>query len=566
VRVRGATRIEARVAPRTGGVVVEGSLRDDVGAPIPNAHVSITFATAASNSTGPAVPLPLPRPQTCRGWRTAHPPHLAPDEYVVDTDERGAFCIETPLGTEGPARPKEVAATFRYGGSPLYDPTQAEVAVDLGSPAVSLTFDPQPRTISLDEDTFSLGVRLASGWFPRDGAHLVVRDERGARLGTAAVDPSGLAHLDIATKDLAGPGRGELRVDVEGTLPVAPPTLVASIERHARVQVVPRAATATGVAEDGIPVEVAVRWARGIVPSGALEARLADHGEPVGGGTVRDGLGQVVLAFAPDGAERAKAVLRFLPDAPWWEGGHDAAVELVLEPPSAWRRAPWLLFAVAMGSFALRGWWQPGVRRLSRSKGAPREPVSPGPIREVRPLPRNQGWRGRVVDAHEGRPVPDAEIAILVPVFPGASGGAPREGVVAKTRTDDEGRFTLSEARLAEGARLHVRATWHAKLDQPCPPSGEIVVAMVSRRRALLDRLVSWSKSQLGPWTKRADPTPEEVAARARQKQRTDARAEHRAAEVSAWAKAVETAAYGPKPIDEEAERTVTALEPESHG
>ena len=87
VRVLAATHIEAVVErdPATSnGVVLRGTLRDDVGAPIPNSHVSISIHNEAGG--GPA--LPLPRAERCSAFvaQGAHDPHIAPDEYVVDTD------------------------------------------------------------------------------------------------------------------------------------------------------------------------------------------------------------------------------------------------------------------------------------------------------------------------------------------------------------------------------------------------------------------------------------------------------------------------------------------------
>ena len=46
VRVRGAARLEGHAEPTKNGVVVQGTLRDDVGAPVPSAHVAITFVGA----------------------------------------------------------------------------------------------------------------------------------------------------------------------------------------------------------------------------------------------------------------------------------------------------------------------------------------------------------------------------------------------------------------------------------------------------------------------------------------------------------------------------------------
>ena len=207
-----------------------------------------------------------------------------------------------------------------YAGGPLYDATRAEMPVDLRRPPIVLAFDPEPGTISLDEESYALGIRLLTGWFPREAARISVSDERGVHLGSATVGASGLAHLDIATKDLAGPGPGELRVTVEEAA-VAVSPLVALVERRARVELVPATPTVRGVAEDGIAIDVDVRWRRGVVPNGSLEARLFNRDPVVGAGSVRGGKGRVVVTFSADGADRAQATLHFLPDGPWWQAG-----------------------------------------------------------------------------------------------------------------------------------------------------------------------------------------------------------------------------------------------------
>ena len=64
-------------------------------------------------------------------------------------------------------------------------------------------------------------------------------------------------------------------------------------------------------------------------------------------------------------------------------------------------------------------------------------------------------------------------------------------------------------------------------------------------RRRLLDRLVAWAAREWGPWQGAREPTPDQIAARARL-----ARGKlggERAGEVEAWARAVEWTAFGPR-------------------
>ena len=96
--VSGSTRIEARAERASGlldDVVIRGTLRDDVGKGVAESHVAI-----ALYEPGSAVAIPLPAPLRCTESAGAHEPHAAPDEYVVDTDSQGSFCLHTMLPPE----------------------------------------------------------------------------------------------------------------------------------------------------------------------------------------------------------------------------------------------------------------------------------------------------------------------------------------------------------------------------------------------------------------------------------------------------------------------------------
>jgi hypothetical protein len=107
---------------------------------------------------------------------------------------------------------------------------------------------------------------------------------------------------------------------------------------------------------------------------------------------------------------------------------------------------------------------------------------------------------------------------------------------------------------------LRVRAPWHATFEQPMPAPSEVSIPMVARRRRLVDRLVAWASREWGPWHGTREPTPAQVAQRARHAR--DALGAERAAQVTEWARAVEWTAYGRADVDEHAEHAVTSLEP----
>src|SRR5207302_143546 len=108
---------------------------DDVGHPIPDNHVSITFYDDATATVAAMLP-GSPRPCVETAADGHRQPHVAPDEYVIDTDAIGSFCLETTLPLE------RGTMKLRFGGSSLYDSTSAEVPFDLTRTSVAIAFDP----------------------------------------------------------------------------------------------------------------------------------------------------------------------------------------------------------------------------------------------------------------------------------------------------------------------------------------------------------------------------------------------------------------------------------------
>jgi hypothetical protein len=139
-------------------------------------------------------------------------------------------------------------------------------------------------------------------------------------------------------------------------------------------------------------------------------------------------------------------------------------------------------------------------------------------------------------------------VSIIVPVFDG-------EGVAAAHTTGEDGSFSLAhvEAARNDGARLVVTAPHHTTLSGPAPADGTLAICLVSRRRTLLNRLVSWAKASPRPWGRGREPTPLELA---------DAARRHEQTEVAGWASAIAEAAYGPTSPDERRENELVAREP----
>jgi hypothetical protein len=76
---------------------------------------------------------------------------------------------------------------------------------------------------------------------------------------------------------------------------------------------------------------------------------------------------------------------------------------------------------------------------------------------------------------------------------------------------------------------------------------------LVTRRRALLERLVRWARRRGAPFDSSTEPTPGHV-------RRVAARSS--VSEVEAWATKVEDAVYGPEKVTASVEQQVRAVEP----
>jgi len=93
----------------------------------------------------------------------------------------------------------------------------------------------------------------------------------------------------------------------------------------------------------------------------------------------------------------------------------------------------------------------------------------------------------------------------------------------------------------------------HARLVQPLPAAGELSIALVLRRRALLGRLVQWAKRAGTPFDVRPEPTPGHVRKAAGDDFQT-----------ARWADAVERAVFGQGPVDARAEREIERMAPKT--
>jgi hypothetical protein len=566
IHLKGSSHIDVHASREPGALLLSGAVQDDTARPVPRARLRATLAP----SSDPLARLYLAATdaEACEGLDIS----LEIDRtgaIAVTTDDLARFCIRVALSIHDG---RQLVGTDRYvahletRGVELLDGSAIDFPVDLSRALVTLTFDPQPTVLPLDDESISVDV-IASIEGQRNGSAaglaLSLSDERDSPLGSATTDASGRARFDVGTGRLGLPGNGELRAAFAGNAVAGAATRAASIQRRTGVDIVAPTARGDhlplGSPEEGIPLELVARprcARRGCraSPSGIVQVHAAGSAM-VGAAPLDRGEAHVVIqfvpaaeAFATPNAEEVLLSMRYVSNVPWFLPGRELALVQPVRARSAWSRvtsaAPLLLAATVV--MALLAFGRLPFRPLTRRGRAERSHtgIAGGQIQLVRGAPASQGWTGHVADAHDGRKIAHARLAVERPGFE-------RSTVVAGAVSDATGVFALPFVEARPGDELVVDGPVHARLRRPLPPSGEIVVALVLRKRALLDRLVAWARRRGAPY----DGLPEATPAHVRRSAGSDTN-------VARWASAVERAAYGGAVIDEGAQAEVERLAP----
>jgi hypothetical protein len=467
---------------------------------------------------------------------------------VLPVDPSGRFCVRLSLPKDRYLAELEVRPSASLDGSLVRLP------LDLSLRPVTLRFDPEHPVLDLDEESTDLEVFASTEEdgtaTAASGLWLGLENESGAMLGGAMTSASGRARFVVTGARLGQPGRGELRATFAGNADFGPCATSLSVERRTLVDLIVTDAKggrrSMESPEDGfaIPIVAAPRCSRfGCVglPTGAVEARVGET--IVGAAMLERGAAQLVATFAMSAAEVPLSI-RYEPGAPWFRAPPDLVVNQPVKAASGWRDVPLviaglaavLLIAMARSTArvaALRG---PPAHKPATRRGAH--------VELVRRDPASKGWSGHVVDADDGSTVPNARIHIERHGFDGVN-------VLFRTTSDALGRFALAPVHSLPGDELVADAPLHGLLRGPLPADGELSVALVLRRRALLDRLVTWARRRGRPFDVAAEPTPAQV--------RRAARADP---DVIRWADAVELAAFGGRVVDEQAQEDVDSLAP----
>jgi hypothetical protein len=549
IQVKGSAQIQGVAQTDARGFVIRGEVIDDAGSPI--AGVTVTIQATPIKDGGQPITLPeaIPCDRRTRGPRVGR--SSTRDEYSIDTDERGGFCVrsETALG--------EVKIRMRVGATKLHDAAEAHVSLDTTEARVARTllrFEPAVEMIDLDRESVPVAASLRvertdaplEGAAKREGLTVVLEDERGTKIAEAITGGDGRARFDVKTTALDVPGHGELRLRFDGALGLAKATAVLPIVRHAEVRLALTHPLDSADPEDGTPIDVDVTSSRGPVSGGVVEAQRGV--ESVGAGAVDGGKARVIVSFPVDRAGSIPITLRYVPAAPWWRTGADLRVDLPIAGPGVLRQVLLAIVVVIVTAWVIAPWRRAPKPRAPKDGDAVAPPSGRAGVQVVAAPAGQSGWKGTVIDAHEGTIVASARLSIVVPAFEG-------DGVVARGTSDERGVFTLAieGGSAPSGARLLVESSEHSSYEQALPPPSVLAVALVTRRRALLDRLVRWARRQGAPFDGPPEPTPGHV-------RRVATRASAR--EIEAWAQRIEHFAFGPEAVDEHKEQEVRSTEP----
>jgi hypothetical protein len=535
LKVRGEARLDGTATLSDGRVIVSGLLSDETGRPVEGAHLDLQGISSPGANGFPLKALP------CAAAGDA--PQAGSDiDGRAATDRAGRFCVELE-------RPDLTSVVLSFNDSRgLLDGVSRKLEVDRRRRGVELRFVRPPRLFDIEgKNELELVARtrpaLPITTEPLPIALYVAgKPERLIGQGTTKSGSSVTIPVNVA--ELGPPGPIEVLARFPGSDSLQPAEAHLRVLRSSAVKLGLSQTPEPADPESGVVIDLALGSSVGAVTSGSLEARLGD--ETVGIAPVVKGSARLVARFARGRARDVTLTVRYLPAEPWWIAGEPLSVPVKLLPKSRWVSALWLAAVTGIALWLMRGWRRPlrTARPADRLK-QPKRP--PEPSLQVLERARGSGWKGGVVDAHDGTPIQGASIELL-------GVGFDAEHLVAGAITDETGSFSLPGAGgVKTPLRIRITARLHSALTCPAPPEGRIAIALVTRRRNLLARLARWADRQ-GPGKPSLEPTPAQIARSAEHDQRGN---------IADWARAVEHAAFGPEAVDEPREAHILAREPE---
>lgn len=507
-------------ARRTGETFeVRATLSDEVGRPLPNAELRLRASQPAGT---PAL------------RRCGDPRSGSGAELLVATDKLGRVCVS--------------AAGFSAGTLELgfQDPRgyleRATASVRLPEdvkPVFEVGFDPPVTTLALDQPAQELGLvaRSLDGSPAPAGAELVLSlsAEGNERvLGRVALDGLAEVHrLTFVSSSFDRPGPARLLGRLMGRSGEELARVTLPVLRTATVQL-QVAADATRGVEPGAMLSVRGASVLGPAPLGVVEARSL--GRSVAAARMTNGLASLNLPSAGVAPLGRAVTLEYVGAGPGWLSGPPVELRVLPAGPSYGRYAPWILAAVFAALAVVLGWRRPPRSRPVAEAPAPRPRAS---VEVLESFGAEGGYQGFVRDAHEGVGISPAVVSLIGP-------GANRP-VLFQTRTSAEGAFRVETSSFPSGTQVEVTAPFHATLVAALPGPGVLQLSLISRRRALLERLVRWAERRGKPWTRAVgEPTPAHIA---------EVAAQEAEPQVERWARGLEHLAFGPVPPDAASEQ-----------
>jgi hypothetical protein len=529
VTVRGGADLRAQATFVAEGEVLElrGQLSDDARAPLPGRWIVVTTQGD----------LDLGARRGCPDVRVSAAPHES--GLRVQSTASGELCLRWSEA------PQKGTLRLRFEGDKLHGGAELEVLFNRVGPqrlATRLHFEPRPAAIDLDKPEVSiaasLDLALATAHAPRNGLSIVLGDERGSRLAQGHTSGDGKVRFVVKTSALADPGPGKLLVTFEGNEQLAAASDEQVISRVAMVKLgLVEAPEETDPGDDAI-VDVAVSTLRAQVDGGVVEA--LHEGSSLGSAQVSAGRAELRLNLDPKLPPQPLVLsLRYLPASPYYQPGPALEVVVPVAPPSmAWRL---VLFAAVLAAAV---WVTASWRRSKTPPPAAVAPMLAPGVHVVGRTKGESGYRGHVVDAHDGAPLAGVTLVVRVPTLEG-------DGVVHSTTSDAQGAFAFDLGRTPENAELAAVLATHSEERRALPPPGTLRIALMTRRRAVLRRFIQWARTRGAPFDQQPEATPAHVRRVARER-----------SDVERWAARVEQAAFGPSEVDEATQRVLEREEP----
>ncbi|MEY4578677.1 MAG: hypothetical protein RL701_3380, partial [Pseudomonadota bacterium] len=329
LRVRAQVSIELHTAPTPSGLRLVGTLRDDLGAALPNRELTAYFE--AQGQRGPM-----------RG-------------RVARTDDAGRFAMPVACNAVSVCR-----ATVEFDGDAYHERAAMSQLLESQRAELSLEFvEPQSLALSLDAPYTNVVVRAASA---ASGArvHVVLENELARVIATGTTDADSSLRMQVDSAQLGEPGLGELVLRGAGD---ATRTAARSSKPVLRTRATRTDLTARfDVPHQRLHVAVQLHTQLGVVAQRAVGVFVGERHLAT---LITDAQGKAEQTLLARDAELASGphtlLARFESDLPGLLSSHSQRVAITVEAPPRPNTA-WLI-APALASLAFTLW---SARRRQR--------------------------------------------------------------------------------------------------------------------------------------------------------------------------------------------------------